>query len=367
MDANRAIELLKKHYKANISKPKTTGARLGRIKKRLLLRDGRLNTRLLAKGLGAYRGAKKISESDLEGAELFEPDKSKFRKTWGFKMPEFICVKVDKIPDNRPHVSDYEITTGGMSIPGNSFSKGSLLYGMDVVLVMDEVTVEHETLHVLYTRTNDIKDLLFELCSKYKKSRKSYPLHTLYLEIRLMEEIFARMSDFRRWELLHNSFSWQKFTYEIDKHIRDSFTELYGDISSSLYGIRLPLPYSNKTISQIREWLCYDFKRAYRRNAYELYLPHLMGYAGDLANEFSKVTLSGYAGRKMALHHLNKQAKKGVNALRILRKSLPDSKVARILLSCGPTKEEFESGKYIGPIDELVLWSKYHKRVLEGQ
>ncbi len=46
--------------------------------------------------------------------------------------------------------------------------------------------------------------------------------------------------------------------------------------------------------------------------------------------------------------------------------NLPVRVAARIVMSCGPTKQEIESGKYTRPIDELILWSKHYEEVLHG-
>lgn len=103
------------------------------------------------------------------------------------------------------------------------------------------------------------------------------------------------------------------------------------------------------------------------------YVPVSAQYVADVFDDSGVLPDSGIVSRSAAKTVVEKAATgyfedvvdSGVDACMVLNGNLPEEKVERIVMTCGPSKEEVLSGKvYVRPAKELELWSKHYREVL---
>ncbi len=318
MNDGEIVERLRRHYDENVLEPKRDN-NYKKLKK-MLGRERKLAKWFLAERLNDS-SVEEISEDDLKGAKIIALPESDFEKKFGFPHPPQISVKIParKMPALMKKLGypDYR----GITLSANGFSHGPFS-GTDFTLVPDsknrDIYEEHETLHVLHLKRNRSTRDSIRLCNK---------------------------------TLLESA-------YEYSKRLSCA-AELFLVAEFLAYGGSAKKMHS-KTVSG-------KLKSSYVPGVSEYFSNKIgeMGFFPDCG------AISHHGAEKIVeeneCRYLKAKVDDGTNAIKILRKRLKPHNFARAIISIGPTREEFESGKYIRPIDELVLWSKHYKEVLKSE
>lgn len=275
-------------------------------------------------------GQPNVIEADLEGAEIVDFDYNAFGKKWGFEPPEFVKVRV---PDDKSHPLMEKRGVGwswALTCHERSFEKDSPLYGTYVMLVTendDEGAVDgHEAFHILHMKRSwPMNDVFYDA----EKENRQGALKSVQAELYLLGEMLA------------------------NRHIIDYFDSESCPPGKRLYGVIGAEDV--RGARRLKDKHCPYYSEHSVDDMAEGCLPN----SGVVSFQAAKATVEKEMSR-----YLKEKVDDGMRALETLEKNLPKAEVTRILLSCGPTREEFESGRYIRPIDELVLWSNHYKEVL---
>lgn len=116
-----------------------------------------------------------------------------------------------------------------------------------------------------------------------------------------------------------------------------------------------------------------NFENTTRTILKQLYVPRSAQYVADVFGDSGVLPDSGIVSisaakaivEKSATGYFEDVVDSGVDACMVLNGNLPEEKVERIFMTCGPSKEEVlsENG-YVRPAKELELWSKHYREVL---
>lgn len=328
MDNNwEIVERLRRHYDENVLGPEPRRSGCDR-----LMESG--GKRLLAEGLSKYRTCRReIEESDLEGADAGWIDENS--SILGLKPPPIFVIRL--LDRDKSSIVMNKLGGGGKigwALDKNGFERDSQLYGTNVILVPyqehPDNALGHELLHVIYDEKSKSRSGIRDMYDAidYDDGRLC-EISSLYVETSLFGETLAHAG---HW---HHD--------EKNAKRDDADREI------------------------IREYLKARLKAGYVPNYAEFFADNA-DEAGILldcgivskhkAKDTVKKCMAGYLGEKLD---------EAVDAFRTLSDSLPSSQVLKTALSCGPTREEIESGEYMRPIDELVLWSKHYKEALPSR
>lgn len=276
---------------------------------------GRKGKRLLAGGLnGSPEILEKIRESDLDGMEIadFGPE---FESKYGLKSPEALYVK---FPEDKFSLVAKKLGMKGyrgLALSRYHFEENSPFHGINVVLLPDDYSLtrgaEHETLHDIYgERSKPMEDVrnAIEGFSKHstnepERDQKYAGLVSLEAEMKTLDELLAFRAEPK------NTAAWRIKSYSV---------------------------------------------RAFAK------------YAADRMSETAILPNSGIVSRHKSMelfknemqNYLETRVDEGLGAIKILEDDLQADKVAKIMISCGPTKKEFESGNYTRPVKELAEWAE---------
>ncbi len=270
--------------------------------------------------------------------EIFEINGPDFERKWGFKPHPAIFVKIQDA-DAKPFLK-YKFA-GSRVIQPDELRKSPVLDEMDVVIFSGDAVSrnsEHEALHILWNHASKSEKEIYNLVELYdcvKKNSKEYYeeyLRNLCLdaEMNLLDEISAWRSNLGQ-KLSERAKSMLETT-GIDKQGISEPEWNYENVANWLKSYYVE-PLSNFRVKEI---------------ANSGILPNCGIVSSAKANTLVKNEMRRYLETKID---------EGIKALRILRETRPDSEVTKIVLSIEPTER-------MGPMDELVLWSKHYKEVL---
>lgn len=295
--------------------------------------------KLIVEGLSkSHECVEAVQESDLCEAELSELE-SAFRKKYGFDMPHMIALEIsnDKVSRVAEKIGLGE--TFAFYIRRCDFERGSPFYGTNVTFVSNDKTIsevggEHEALHILHNECSrpmrELSDYANKIYADGNEKEKYCKLSSLLTEMDLLSELLACQSEYGKEEFI--------------KKVLSEFS------SSRKY---CPFPATSKNFRTDR-----------------LKTSHIPRFAERYAEKVSETGIippgSGIFGghgakavvKEAMRHYLEEKVDVGFDALEILMTNLPASKVTKIMLSCGLTKKEFESGNYTRPVKELAEWAE---------
>lgn len=295
------IALLKRHYLGNILPLPGPDPKFEKLSDEL--RDHEKFRQVVAKGFGDDGdGTVSVTEGDVKGLELYS------------LVPELSLVVLKAFDEKAAGALKKKLNidaADGATFNRRWFRSKSPFYGINVVIFNDSdiAADEHEKAHVWYDElsksSRDIDDAMDE--TKEKGDLEKY-LELLQLDIESC--------------LLSESLVWGGFMpAEFVKKYAGYFSEYVSD------------------------------------KMYEC--PDLLPESGIISKHNAQKTAENcMRGR------LEERFGAANGAYRKILGNLPVRIAARIIMSCGPTREELESGKYTSPVDELVSWSKNYKEVL---
>lgn len=244
-----------------------------------------------------------IRKSDVEGSRLI-------------KLDSDLSMVAIEIPGNQWQSLKEKLGivrwSVGTAFRRRRFDKDSHFHDMNVVILNRPSELEHEESHIGYNESSrPPEDINSSLNSAYANGdeKKAIKLRYMHKETSLLKEILA------------NGPSRPASTYS-------RYVEMYAqNVADWLDGAGLLQSYWGNSVP------------------------------GQKANEMV---------RKEAKKYFERKFEAGVEAIRMLHACLTKDEVTRIVRSCGPTREEIESGNYVGPVKELAEWAENgnYKKVL---
>ncbi len=302
MNDGEIVERLRRHYKENVL-PLQSLEDPKFGKLKEKLESPRTFKKAVVAGLNrAVWKTAEIRERDVDGSELMEVDAD--LSMVAITIPE---IKADLLMEKLG-------SEGAGALTVFSFEEGSPFYGTAVVLVPDNqlaaVNHRHEQLHVLDERCSRSLQEISSMFEPDEKGKRYWELFSLRMERELVGELLSTgITD-----------------GEINAHARSFFSRYYA-----------------------------------QNFADEAYETGVIPACGAVSRHAAKNTVE-----KAAQSYIGDVIDAGNRAFRILRRKLPEEKLIRGMIGCGPTQEEIESGKHFRPFEELSLLSKYHKGVFSG-
>ncbi len=313
MGPGKVVERLRRHYDENVADPEPN-PKFDELKKQLLSNPSTFKE-TVAKGLneGCYWKLCEVYESDLDDAEVLKLDSD--LSLMAIKIPEKVMGKMGFQYAN------------GITFDRKVLEKNSPFRGINVVLINLNAkadTEEHEKSHVSYNeRSRPYNDMRSEQIRRRDETTKS-----------LIDK-----TDETYWEIT-------PIVYEMEmlkELLAGGIAEKNENVISSYGGWFYPTLHATMFVNEI------DYNDVF---------PDCGLVSRHRATDVAKQNSFEYFGRRLNA---------GINAFKVLRENLPAKEVEKIIETIGTTKEEFESGKYVRPIDELVLWSKHYKEVLKSE
>lgn len=296
------IALLKRHYLGNILPLPGPDPKFEKLSTEL--RDPEKFSQIVAEGFGDDgNDTGGVTEGDVRGLGLYS------------LIPELSLVVLKVFDEKAAGALKKKLgidDADGATFSREWFGSGSPFYGINVVVFNGDSDIaadEHEKAHVWYDELSksgrDISEAMGE--AKEDGDSEKY-LESLCLDVES--------------HLLSESLVWGgSMSAEFVKKYAGYFSEGVGD------------------------------------KMYEC--PDLLPESGIISRHNAQKTAENYMRDR-----LEERFDSANGACRKLLGNLPVRIAARIVMSCGPTREELESGMYTRPVDELVLWSKSCKEVL---
>lgn len=246
--------------------------------------------------------------------EIVEGDMPDFEEKWGFPQPQALVMKIPS------EAYGHFRKLFGMADDslGTAFEDGNGILCIFIVDGFEDYGLEHENLHGLHRKTGRALKEFYDDWGFLKGPEKACERTSLRTEFMLLEEIFAYRSNLKKKDLGY-------------KNLADGLKSNYTDSAAEFFA----------------------------QGVVELeFVPE----GGIVSRHQIEKTV-----KENSIRYLGAETDRGVEALETLEGALPAKDVTKILLGCGPTRKEIESGEYIRPIDELVLWSKHYKEALPSR
>ncbi len=331
------IALLRKHYKENVLEPEPNQNFEG-LKNKLKGRDGK---KLLAEELSKWgEQSNDITEDDIDGVQIAYSD-CEFENADCSKTPDFIIIRIPNGRDSNL-MKKFGVETHGfdaaITCDGSGFDIGSPLYGTSIVLLShgsyENYMNGHERFHVLHGKqSRSMIEMSYPYAAWEERLLEFASVHT---ELQILGELGAERKGktdlIAYYRTLGQSSPQSLAEGQTPEMLAEMETKLWLKLDHCPYYAE----HFSESISQI--------------------IPNCGAVSTDKAKTIAKTAMRRY---------LEDKVDEGMEALNVMEHDASSApEVTQIILSCGMTGEEFESGEYMRPIDELVLWSKHYKEVL---
>lgn len=318
MITDNVIELLRKHYRENVlDLPSGPNQKFIELMEQFENPDGL--KKIVAEGLNKHEYiVKEVEKCDLEGLKMlgFNSDFSLIAMTISKQGADILSEKLGIG------------TFLGASFAADGFEEGSPFYGINLILFESSCVDHvywHETSHMVYDiRSRSRKDIELLITKEEKKYPKGdfIPVEN--------GECLKKMQEYLKLLLIEEETSILKEIWAESGLVDSSMIEDYAR------------RYANRVINKI-----YD-------------VGFIFPDSGVISGHKIKKITENYITR-----YFRRQFGAGIEAFKILFCNMPQEMVARIVICCGPTEEKIKSEKYLSPVDELILWSKYWRDALK--